>query len=100
MFVGEINTNLKPNIMTKQDLLNEQRFSFSNEEFQESNGEDDIRIATCFFIDHGLRNSWATGFKIEFNGQLVHSSKTFDSMQNKLNKLIGKWHLKLTEIEE
>ncbi len=63
----------------------------SNEKFQSSIGDDDIRLATLKFEDD--RPSWASGFSIVFNGELLHLSKTFKSFDNRLKKLIQKWNL-------
>ena len=58
----------------KNRLKKEFVITLSNERFQESIGNDDIRIAELRQIqDH----SWANGFTIEFNGEVLHSSKTF-----------------------
>ena len=74
----------------KNRLKKEFVITLSNERFQESIGNDDIRIAELRQIqDH----SWANGFTIEFNGEVLHSSKTFSSFQKRLNKLIEKWNL-------
>jgi hypothetical protein len=37
--------------------------------------------------------TWDSGFKIVLNAKLVHSSKTFKSMETKLNKLISTFEL-------
>jgi len=71
--------------------MNGKVFFFNNQDFQEGIENDDIREATVFFEEH--KQSWATGFKIVFNGALLHSSKTFASMEKRLNKLITKWNL-------
>jgi len=82
-----------------QELKNGNTVLFSNEEHQLSIREDNIRIARVEF-EQDNSNDWANGFKIWFNGKLIHSSKTFKSLQNRLDKLIDKWNLKQTEIEE
>lgn len=38
-------------------------------------------------------SSWSNGFKIMLNASLVHSSKTFKSMETKLNKIISTFEL-------
>lgn len=49
--------------------------------------------------DHDLEawfddsSNWQGGFKIWFNGTLVHSSKTFKSFEKKLNALTVKYEL-------
>lgn len=83
--------------MTKQELIEGKRFVFNNESHQVKIGSDDIRSAEVFFKQSG--ETWLTGFKIVFNGQLIHSSKTFSAMQKMLNKLIEKWNLEFINTE-
>jgi hypothetical protein len=64
--------------------------TLSNESFQESVGQDDVRIAE---LRQRQNHSWANGFIIEFNGEIIHHSKTFNSFEKRLNKLIEKWNL-------
>lgn len=78
--------------MTSKRLKNGEKFFFNNEDFQISIGNDDIRQAKVFWQDGG-RNQWRTGFCIWFNGVMLHHSKTFKPMENRLNKLIDKWNL-------
>ena len=85
------------NTINKEDLLNGEEFLFNNERHCERMQLDDFREATISFFDGGSSHSWATGFKIEFNCKLIHSSKTFKSMENKLNKLISTWNLEQSE---
>ena len=69
--------------------------NFSNEEYQRSIGEDDIREATL--TDHTKRMdrpNWARTYNIWFNGELMHSYKTFQSAKSKIAVLIDKWNLK------
>ena len=73
-------------------LQNSEEVILSNEIFQQEKGQYDIRMATLEFRDD--LPSWANGFKITFNGELLHSSKTFKSFEKRLNKLIDKWDLK------
>ncbi len=75
--------------LTKKGLMAGGTFFFNNATFQEKIESDDVREASVFFRDK---------FMIMFNGSLIHSSKTFSSLENKLNKLITDWHL--TESEE
>ncbi len=37
--------------------------------------------------------TWSNGFKIVLNAELVHSSKTFKSMETKLNNIISTFEL-------
>jgi len=70
--------------------------TLSNENFQAITGDDDIRMATLI---QRQNHSWANGFSIEFNGEMVHTSKTFNSFEKRLNKLIEKWNLEEVESE-
>ncbi len=76
----------------KKRLKNGEIILLTNEEFQTSIGDDDVRVARLNFKD-GLP-SWANGWTIEFNGELLHHSKTFKSFENRLKKLVEKWNLK------
>ena len=76
--------------MTEKELIDGKRFFFNNEDYQNSIGGDDIREATVW---HDYFPNWAKGFKILFNGRIIHTNKTFKSLENKLNRLIDKWHL-------
>lgn len=80
--------------MTQKELKSGKRFIFSNEKYQTSTQNDDIRTAEVYW-EEIPNHSWATGFKIFFNGSLIHSSKTFKSCQNKLNSLIKTWNLEI-----
>jgi len=75
----------------KRRLLNGEEVVLSNENFQSRIGEDDIRMAYLEFRDDVP--SWAIGFNILFNGELLHTSKTFKSFDNRLKKLVQKWNL-------
>jgi len=44
------------------------------------------------FFDDSV-HTWNNGFKIVLNCKVIHSSKTFKSMQNKLNKVISTFEL-------
>lgn len=59
----------------------------------ETTDTEDFRAAELSFEES--KHTWATGFKIWFNGALIHSSKTFKPAENRLNRLIEKWNLKL-----
>jgi hypothetical protein len=83
--------------MTKKELLSGKTFEFSNEEFQESINGDDIRTAKVFVS--GL-SGMGDRFIIDFNCKWIHSSKTFQSMVNKLKKLCAEWDLKKIMSEE
>jgi hypothetical protein len=69
----------------------------SNEVHQESIGDDDIRFATLRL--HTGQPSWANGYSIEFNGAMLHHSKTYKSFENRLRVLTDKWNLKEVENE-
>lgn len=84
--------------MTQRELKQEGKtFIFSNEKYQESIQNDDVRSAEVSW-EEVPNHPWATGFKIYFNCSLIHSSKTFKSCERKLNSLIDKWHLELDDI--
>ncbi len=88
-------------LVNKIDILKGKVFEYTNEPYQTSNKSDDIRRARIYYKggEHTLEQpSWTYGFKIEFNGELIHSSGTYNSMENRLNKLIAKWHLTPLEI--
>jgi hypothetical protein len=70
--------------------------TLTNESFQERIGDDDVRFAE---IRQRQNHSWANGFIIEFNGKNIHHSKTFNSFEKRLNKLIEKWNLEEVESE-
>ena len=77
--------------MTKQQLKNGQEFFFNNEAFQMSIKNDDVREANvCFYRNW---NYGISDFQIRFNGELLHSCKTFKSLKNRLEKLTTKWNL-------
>ena len=77
--------NLKSRLKSGEEII------LSNENFQSSIGEDDVRMAYLEFRDDVP--TWAIGFNILFNGELLHTSKTFKSFENRLKKLIQKWNL-------
>ena len=82
----------------KKNLLQGKRYLFNNENYCIEHETGDIRGCEVWYNDSPA--TWLNGFKIEFNGVLVHSSKTFKAMENKLYALIEKWHLELISIEE
>ena len=82
-------------IISPKELKAGKRFCFDNSAFQESIRGNDLRGAEIWH-DSNLPG-WISGFKIQFNGQLVHSSKTFKSMLSRLNKLINTWNLELID---
>lgn len=53
---------------------------------------DDHRTAECSFRDSSS-NIWANGFKIDFNGELLISTKCFKTFNRRLDKLKEKWNL-------
>ena len=81
----------------KQELINGKHFHFSNENHCINTESDDIRGAECWF---NPVSGWLGGFKIEFNGELIHSSKTFTAFKKRLDKLISDWHLEVTAITD
>lgn len=83
--------------ITEQSLKNGTIFHLDNQKHQEKIGGDDIRSAEVSFDDSD--ENWAKGFKIWFNGKLIHTSKTFKSLQNKLNELCDNWKLEIVEMK-
>gem|GEM_PF-1448054 len=75
----------------KREMLNGNHLEFSNEKFQETIQKDDIRIAEIWFEPR----TPFVGYKILFNGKIIHSSKTFESFEKRLNKLVYDWKLEL-----
>lgn len=82
--------------ITQKKLKEGQNFFFSNENHQIEINDDDIRTAEVEFSGHG----WSERFSIWFNGSLIHSSKTFGSMMNRLQKLVEDWNLEPISEEE
>ena len=73
--------------MNKKDLMNGIEFFFNNEDYQISIQNDDIRQATITY-------NWLLNcFIIWFNGKIIHSTKSFNSMKKRLEKLINDWNL-------
>ena len=70
--------------MKKTDLINGSIYTLSNDHSQ----NDDLREAEVSF------NKKIGKFIIWFNGQLIHSCKTFQALEKRLEKLIVKWNLK------
>lgn len=86
--------------MTEKELRSGTTFEFDNEEFNTEHQRDDLRTADVWFEDGTDMPNWAVGFKILFNGKLIHSTKTFSPMKRKLGILCEKWNLKLKEEHE
>ena len=83
------------NIMiNKNQLLNGRIFHFSNEEFQESIQGDDVRNAEVYF------DTRRDEFKILFNGAMIHSSKTFESLMKRMDMLISDWNLTFVKFKD
>lgn len=81
--------NLKQRLINNREVI-----SFDNEQHCIRTKTDDIRTAEIW---HDARGTF-TGFKIWFNGEIIHSSKTFPSFEKRLNQLIEKWGLKEVNI--
>jgi hypothetical protein len=81
----------------KKQLIEGFRFYYTNENYCVENESDDIRGAEVHYTPGSF---WYSGFKIYFNGCTHHMSKTYPSMQKKLNALIEKWHLELVKTEK
>jgi hypothetical protein len=86
--------------LTEKALREGKTFVFDNEKHQISIEGDDLRAAEVKFREPTGQWNWASEFHLWFNGELIHTCKTFKSVNNRLNKLIEKWHLELTDIEE
>jgi hypothetical protein len=81
----------------KQLLKDGQTIIFDNEQFCERTQSDDFRIAECSFRNE-TTNTWANGFKIQFNGALF-SFKTFNAFEKKLDQLKDDFNLEFNELE-
>jgi hypothetical protein len=77
---------------TEKNLKNGVVFEMNNQSYIDSIGDDDLRGARIQYFDDSLGH-WRTGFQLWFNGGLIHHCKTFKSLENRLTKLIDKWHL-------
>lgn len=86
---------MKVSEITEKTLKNGTIFCLNNQQHQEGIGGDDIRSAEVSF--NKSSEKWAEGFKIIFNGETIHTSKSFKSLQNRLKKLCSKWNLQIIE---
>lgn len=79
--------------LLKKRLLSGETVTFSNEEYQLGLKTDDpnLRGGKVFYKESP---SWVQGYKIWFNGALIHHCKTWKSFERRLNILIEKWNLK------
>lgn len=77
----------------KERLHSGEHVYFNNEEHQIYIGEDDIREADVWYVNEKGMRSWQNGYYIFFNGEMIHYSKTFKSLEKRLNKLIEDWTL-------
>ena len=73
----------------KQHLQEGKEIIFDNEK----TFTDDFKSMECTFRNEA-KNTWANGFKIEFNGALF-SFKTFDAFFKKFTQLKTGWNLEL-----
>jgi len=82
----------------KQRLLDENIIEFDNLIFCERTQTDDYRGGT---IEHRKSPAygWMGNFIIWFNGEIIHSSKTYLSAYNRLLTLFNKWHLEFKELD-
>ena len=70
------------------------KLRFDNEDWCIENHKDEIRGGKIWFDGpNSNMPDWAQGFKIFFNGKLIHSSKTFKSLQRRFDRLVLKWNL-------
>ena len=81
--------------MEKNQLLKGTKFVFDNERFQIAIKNDDVRSAICYF-----NKKIFVGYKIWFNGKIIHSSKTYEPFKNRFEKLQKDWHLELNNFIE
>jgi hypothetical protein len=81
--------------MTKQELLKGTKFIFSNEKYQVEIENDDIREAECYYINNP-KYQFEIGYKIWFNGKLIHSSKSYPAFERRFLQLQKDWHLEMT----
>ena len=79
--------------MTQTELKNGQTFEFDNEQWCERMQNDDLRSGWAHF---DKRMGW---FCIFFNAKCIHTSKTFKSFENRLNKLFFDWNLEFNTSE-
>jgi len=90
-----MNANELKELVKRFELLNGEVFHFSNEQYQESICNDDVRNAEVFY--HNSKYQLGRGYKIYFNGALIHFSKTYLPMISRLATLVNDWHLIHTE---
>lgn len=72
--------------MNEKDLKNGIDFNFDNEQWCEENNSDDLRCGWVTWNDR------FNNFSIHFNGECVHTSKTFKATETRLKKLMEKWN--------
>ena len=86
------NVNETKILVPRHILLNGTAFHFSNEQYQNSIGSDDIREAKVYYRQDKYA-SWINGYKLWFNGSLIWTCKNYIPMIKRLNELINTWHL-------
>jgi hypothetical protein len=83
----------------KKRLLQGETIKFDNDVDCIKNQHDDYRGGEIYYTSTNsfFHPSYVDGFKIWFNGKLIHSSKTFAPANKKLMILFEKWSLKFEE---
>lgn len=83
--------------MTQQEFFKKlkggQDFHFDNEQWCEENQSDDIRSGWVTWNDR------FSNFAIFFNGKCIHTSKTFLTLQKRLDKLMNDWNCEFKDKE-
>ena len=79
--------------MTQLELKNGTIFDFDNEKWCEENMSDELMGGHVQFDNR------FNLFGIFFNGKCIHTSKTFTSSKNRLEKLMSKWNCDLKRQE-
>jgi hypothetical protein len=86
-------------ILNEKNLKLGYMFIFDNLAYQEKIKGDDLRTAEVSFKRPEDGFVYPGEFHIWFNGSLIHSSKTFKSLQNRLKILVDKWNLNLIDVQ-
>lgn len=74
-------------------LKSGQDVKLDNSGYLAEQNSEDFRTATVQFI---AGSDWKSGWYIWFNEKLVHSSKTFNSFERKLDAICKKWKLEIS----
>jgi len=74
--------------MKDSELKKGRVYKLDNEKHQLEIDGDDLRQAEVQFTENRPRS-----YTIEFNGKLIHSTRFFNSMKKRLERLKKDWHL-------